>query len=122
MEQIRERGGRRGAADQAFGLERLNRRITKTLGLGIEEVSERTAKTIGTQGLFQRARLQQNRESGQRPFANGGGGQRGQRRPQMLLGFGCHGDSLACQDGRDPFRRPAALGCIVDRGEGLQRN
>jgi hypothetical protein len=38
----------------------------------------------------------------------------------MLLGFRRHVDLFAGENGCDPFRRPAALGRIVDHGKRLQ--
>ena len=69
---------------------------------------------------FQALGLQQHGQTGQRAFAGGRRSQRRQRRPKMLLGFRRHVDLFAGENGCDPFRRPAALGRIVDHGKRLQ--
>ena len=54
MEEIGEHGGRGAGADQALGLEGLNRRLAEPLGLGVEQPAVGAADAIGLQGLLQR--------------------------------------------------------------------
>src|SRR3546814_20838907 len=50
------------------------------------------------------------------------GGQRPQRRPQMLLGHRIDQYALTREDRREPFGRPCALAGLVDPGQRLQRD
>src|SRR3546814_21085230 len=49
------------------------------------------------------------------------GGQRPQRRPQMLLGPRIDQYALTREDRREPFGRPCALAGLVDPGQRLPR-
>jgi hypothetical protein len=52
-----------------------------------------------------------------------GGARKGAHsRPQVLLRLGRNRHALAEENGRHLLRRPRPLGCIIDRGERLQRN
>ena len=89
---------------------------------GIEQTIIGTTEAIGLQGSLQNVRLKQDGEAGKGALLNRGGGQRTQRRPDVLLGFWSHLDPLAAQNRTDPFGRPAAFGNVVDCGKRLERN
>ena len=85
VEEIGEHRGRRAGADQPLGLEGLDVGLAEPLGLGVEQPAPRAADAIGLQRLLQRVGLQQHRQAGERALGGGRRGQRGQRRPEMLL-------------------------------------
>ena len=60
--------------------------------LGIEQTAKRPANAIGRERLLQGLRLQQHGKASQRAFGDRRGGERGERRPEMLLGhrIDCH--------------------------------
>ncbi len=64
VEEIGQHGGRRAGADQALGLEGLDRGRAELLALGVEQPAGGAADAIGLQRLLQRRRLQQHREAG----------------------------------------------------------
>jgi len=65
------------------------------LGLGIEKASIGAADTIGAQRLLEVIGLKQHGKAGDGAFADRGGSQRGQRRPEMFLHLGRDLDVLA---------------------------
>ena len=96
--------------------------VSELFAFGIEQTIIGTTEAIGLQGSLQNVRLKQDGEAGKGALLNRGGGQRTQRRPDVLLGFWSHLDPLAAQNRTDPFGRPAAFGNVVDCGKRLERN
>ena len=74
MEEIGKDRRRGAGADQALGLEGLDVGLAEALGLGIQQSAPGTADRIGLQRLLQRVRLQENRQAGDRPLRDRGGG------------------------------------------------
>ena len=122
MEQVGQHGGRRAGADQPLGLEGLDRSGAELFGLGVEQPARSAADAVGLQRLLQRRRLQQDRQAGDGALLHRRRRQRGQRRPDVLLGGRVDGDAFLGEDGRHPLRRPGALGLIVDARQRLQRH
>ena len=120
MEQIGEHGGRSPRADQAFGLERLDRGFTQPLAFGVQQPAKGTADAIGLKRSLQDLRLEQDGQACQRPLTGGGGRQGRQGGPQMILHVRRYADLLAIEDCGDPFSRPAAFGVIVNVSERLK--
>ena len=120
MKEIGEHGGRGAGADQAFGLEGLDRGVAEPLGLGVEQPAVGTAEAIGLQRPLQGLRLQQHRQAGERALRDRRRGERGQRRPEMLLHLRRDGDASRAPGWRRSIRPPrrarrrrrcAASGC-----------
>ena len=91
-------------------------------GLCVEQPAISPANAVRPQCLFQIIGLEQHRQAGDCAFSNRGGRQRGQRRPDIFLGLGRYGHTLAAKDGGDPVGRPGALVGIVNAGERLERD
>ena len=120
MEQIGEHRRRRGRADQAFGLEGLHLARTDPLDLSVEQPAPGSGHGVGLQGALERHRLQQHREAGKGALGHRRGSQAAQRRPQVVLDLRGDRHAFARQHRSQPFRRPVALGRIVDPRQRLQ--
>ena len=79
VEQVRQHGGRGGAAGQALSLERLEIGVPKPLGFGVEQLAVWPADAIGAECLLQVLRLKQDRQARQRPFRYRCAGERSER-------------------------------------------
>ena len=106
MEEIGEYGAGGAGADQALGLERLHGRLAEPLALGVEQPAIGAADAVRPQRLLELRGLQQHGKPGQRPLADRGAGERGERGPEMLLQLGRQRDLLARRGCRRPSRRP----------------
>ena len=124
VEEIGEHGGRRARADQTFGLEGLDRRIAEVLVLGVEQPAVGTADAVGPQAPASASLdCKQHGEAGQRPLLDGRRGERGQRRPEVLLHL--RGDRHAFARQGSPTSQSAAQarsGVSMNAGERLERD
>ena len=66
--------------------------------------------------------MEKNGKASEGPLLARGRCQRGQRGPDVIFGLRGNFDLLSGQNRGDPFRRPAALGDIIDSRKRLQRN
>ena len=119
VEEVGENRGRGAGADKALGLEGLDVGLAEAFRLGVEQPSPGSADGVRLQGLFQRVGLQENREARDGPLGKRSGGERSQRRPQMLLEFGSDGHRFAGEQCRDPLGRPGPFSGVIEAGERL---
>jgi hypothetical protein len=66
--------------------------------------------------------LQQHRKAGDGAFLDRRGGERSQRRPNVLFHLGRDGDAFTHEDRGDPVSGPGAFIGVVDAGQRLERN
>ena len=93
------------------------------LGLGIEQPAVGAAEAIGLQRPLQVVRLQQHGEAGEGAFGDRRRGERGQRRPEMLLGLGRDRSRLrAARIAAIQSAAQARSRGIVDRRKRLERD
>ena len=92
------------------------------LGLGIEQPAVGAAQTIGLQRTLQGTGLQKHGKAGQGAFGDRRRGERGERRPHMLLGFGADGHAFAGEHRGHPLGGPGPFGGIIECRERLQRD
>ena len=86
----------------------------------IEQATERPFQCVGHERRLQRIGLEKKAEAGQRALFGRGAGEICKRRPERLLDLGRHFQALGGEQRRDPFRRPCALGIVVDIAHGLE--
>ncbi len=111
---------RAGLAHQRLGLEALDVGKRELLFGRIEQPAVRSFERVGLKRDPQCVRLKQQGEPGHRPLFVRCRCEAAERGPDRILHFGRDGHVLMGEQRRDPLRRPATLGRIVDVGERLE--